>query len=250
VIVPGDSGLVLYETVTMEEVSLTDYLNGAYLEPHPPKTNTATVSKAVASDLAARRYTSMVDLDLTSKLTHLPEWSSEHAEIVFARDLRPSNASTSNLILIGSREANPWISLVEPSMNFILTRDENGEFYFLNRRPSDGKSKEYRPKQEPGTLGAADVYGDVAYLPNPGGTGMVLALNGIWMSGTQSAGNFVLDDAQLSKWLRSIVNADGTIPPFELLIGTRNLQGNATYSSIIAKRGGPRQNPTQMPGGL
>ncbi len=237
-IVPGDSGLVLFETVTGQEVNLSDYLNGAYPELHQAKTSSFTVSKAVASDLASRRYTSMVDLDLASKLTHLPEWGPEHAEIVFARDLRPADASRSNLILIGSREANPWISLLEPSMNFILSRDDKGVFYFVNRHPGDGEREKYHPKQETGNLGADDVYGDVAYLPNPGGTGMVLALNGIWMSGTESAGNFVLDDAQLSKWLKSIVNVDGTIPPFELLIGTRNLQGNATYSSIIAKRVG------------
>ena len=45
------------------------------------------VSEAVASDLGSRRYTSMVDLDLSSKLTHLPEWIPGHAEIIFARDL-------------------------------------------------------------------------------------------------------------------------------------------------------------------
>ncbi len=247
-IVTGDSGLVLYETVNLEEVSLSDYLNGAYLEPHRSKTS--LVSEAVASDLGSRRYTSVVDLDLSSKLTHLPEWSPGHAEIVFARDLRPSDANKSNLILIGSREANPWISMLEPSMNFILTRDDKGEFYFLNRHPRRGEQGEYHPQQGTGNLGADYVYGDVAYLPNPGGYGMVLALSGIWMSGTQSAGNFVLDGAQLSSWLKSITNADGTIPPFELLISTRNLQGNATYSSIIAKRVLSHQNDAQLPSGL
>jgi hypothetical protein len=227
----------------MQEVSLTDYLAGEYRESQE-RAKTFTVSKSVAADLATRRYTSMVDLDLASKLTHLPQWSPENAEIVFARDLRPSDAAKSNLILIGSRQANPWISLLEPSMNFILSRDDKGVFYFINRHPRNGEEKEYHPKQESGDLGADDVYGDVAYLPNPGGTGMVLALNGIWMSGTESAGNFVLDGAQLSNWLKSIANPDGTIPPFELLISTRNLQGNATYSSIIAKRVLDRRNPS------
>ena len=242
-IVPGDSGLVLYETVSMQEVSLMDYLSGAYRETQE-RAKTFTVSKPVAADLATRRYTSMVDLDLASKLTQLPEWSMASAEIVFARDLRPSDAAKSNLILIGSRQANPWISLLEPSMNFILSRDEKGVFYFINRHPRNGEAKEYHPKQEGGDLGADDVYGDVAYLPNPGGYGMVLALNGIWMSGTESAGNFVLDGTQLSNWLKSIANPDGTIPAFELLISTRNLQGNATYSSIIAKRVLNRKNPS------
>ena len=249
-IVPGDSGLVLYETVTGQDVSLSHYINGTYPEFHPYKIMSATISKDLASDLASRRYTSIIDLDLTSRLSHLPEWTPEHAAIVYARDLRPVDAAKSNLILIGSRQANPWVSLVEPSMNFILTRGDKGAFYFVNRHPRDGELKEYHTKEEPGDLGAADVYGDVAYLPNPGGSGMVLVLSGLWMSGTQSAGEFVLDQNRFSSWLKSIAAPDGTIPPFELLIGTKNLQGSAAYSSIVAKRIFSRENPTPAPSGL
>ncbi|HEX4030415.1 MAG TPA: hypothetical protein VHX20_08615 [Terracidiphilus sp.] len=249
-IVPGDSGLVLYETVTGQDVSLSNYINGTYPEFHPYKILSATISKALSSDLASRRYTSIIDLDLTSRLSHLPEWTPEHAAIVYARDLRPVDAARSNIILIGSRQANPWVSLVEPSMNFILTRGDNGTFYFVNRQPRDGESKEYHTRQEPGDLGAADVYGDVAYLPNPGGSGMVLVLSGLWMSGTQSAGEFVLDENRFSNWLKSIANPDGTIPPFELLIATKNLQGSTAYSSIVAKRVLSRQSPAPPPSGF
>src|SRR5580698_8585739 len=77
---------------------------------------------------------------------------------------------------------------------------------------------------------------DVAYLPNPNGKGMVLVLGGLWMSGTQSAENFVLDGTRFSDWLQSIANPDGTIPSFEVLISTRSLESSATDSSIIAKR--------------
>ncbi len=236
VVVPGDSGLVLYETVTGQDISLSDYINGVHPAFRRYHILFTTISKPMADDLGSRRYTSIVDLDLVLQLSHLPEWSPEHAATVYARDLRPSAAARSNLILIGSRQANPWISLVEPSMNFILTRADDGGFYFLNRHPQNGESKEYRTQQGSGDLGAADVYGDVAYLPNPGGNGMVLVLSGLWMSGTQSAGNFVLDDARFSEWLKSIVAPDGTIPPFEVLIATKNLQGSAAYSSIVAKR--------------
>lgn len=71
---------------------------------------------------------------------------------------------------------------------------------------------------------------------------MVLVLSGLWMSETQSAGEFVLDENSFSNWLKSIAAPDGTLPPFELLIGTKNLQGSAAYSSIVAKRILPRQN--------
>ncbi|WP_213806459.1 hypothetical protein [Granulicella sp. dw_53] len=235
-IVSGDSGLVLYETVTGQVVTLSDYIDGVYRDPNRAKTIASEVPQELTFDLASRRYSSFVDLTLSSQLSHLPEWNAERTTTIFARDLRPADAGNSNLILIGSRQANPWVSLIEPSMNFVLAPDGKRGFYFANRHPHDGELKEYIPKPEPGTLGASVVYGDVAYLPNPGGQGMVLSLGGLWITGTQSAGNFVLNGALFSKWLKSIAGSDGSIPPFELLIGTKNLQGNATDSSIIAKR--------------
>jgi hypothetical protein len=236
IIVPGDSGLVMYETISGKEVNLTDYINGAYPQADPNLTPMLATHKDMAANLGRRRYTSFVDLDLSTRLTQLPEWSQDHVSTTFSRDLRPADVSRSNLILIGSREANPWVSLVEPSMNFVLTRGPSGEFYFLNRHPRAGELPEYRPVLNSGGIGAADLYGEVAYLRNPSGDGMVLVLSGLWMSGTQSAGNFVLNHEQFTNWLKSIANADGSIPPFEVLISTKNLQGSSPYSLIIAKR--------------
>lgn len=235
-IVPGDSGLVLYETVTGHEITLADYINGGYRDPNAQTTVPSSAPPDLTTDLASRRYTSFVDLGISSQLSHLPQWSREHVETIFARDLRPSDANTSNLILIGSRQANPWVSLVEPSMNFVLKTSGNAKFYFLNRNPLAGEQQHYLPSEGSGNLGASNVFGDVAYLPNPSGQGMVLALSGLWMSGTQSAANFIFKRREFADWLNSIANEDGSIPPFELLISTKNLQGNATYSSIIAKR--------------
>lgn len=236
IIVPGDSGLVLYETVTGQDVTLSEYLRGAYRDPNRIGPVHSTVSPAMTVSLASRRYASIVDFDISSQLSHLPQWSSQRASTIFARDLRPSDAEEANLILLGSKEANPWVSLVEPSMNFILTSDKKHDFYFLNRHPRNGELAEYVTHDTSGGIGAPVVYGDVAYLPNPGGKGLVLILSGLWMSGTQSASDFVLNGAQFSNWLKSIANSDGTIPPFEVLIATKSLESSATYSSIIAKR--------------
>lgn len=235
-IVPGDSGLVLYETLTGRDLTLGDYLAGAYRDVSPAERTSLTDSQARVVDVASRRYTSIVDLDLSAQLSHLPQWGLQNAAIVFARDLRPADAENSNLILLGSKEANPWVLLVEPSMNFILTPDKKWGFHFLNRNPQKGELAEYAPQVGSGGIGAPTVYGDVAYLPNPSGKGMVLVLSGLWMSGTQSAADFVFHGTQFSDWLKSIAKPDQTIPPFEVLIATKSLESNATDSSIIAKR--------------
>jgi hypothetical protein len=236
IIVSGDSGLTLFETVTNHEVSLEDYIDGAYRTPEYFKGLNSEISPAIAIDIASRRYTSFVDEELTQNLTHLPEWTPAHVRSVFAQDLKPVDAAASNLILIGSRQTNPWVSLEEPQLNFVLVPDGARGFQFLNRHPRDGEPKIYGFKSESGDFGEGNVYADIAYMPNLEGRGLVLVLSGMWISSTQAAGRFVLDSAQFSGWLQSIVRPDGTIPPFELLLATRSLQGNATYTSIVAKR--------------
>jgi hypothetical protein len=236
IIVSGDSGLTLFETVTNHEVSLEDYIDGAYRTPEYFKGINSEIPAAIAIDIASRRYTSYVDEELTQNLTHLPEWTPTHVSSVFAQDLKPADAAASNLILIGSRQTNPWISLVEPPLNFVLVPDGVRGFQFLNRHPREGEPKIYGYKNESGDFGEGSVYADIAYLPNPEGRGLVLILSGMWISSTQAAGRFVLDSSQFSAWLQSIARPDGTIPPFELLLATKSLQGSATYTSIVAKR--------------
>jgi hypothetical protein len=232
IVVPGDSVLIFYETLTRHEVTLAEYTNGLYLNPAA----LAASPSLSAMQLNFHRYTSVVDLNLTVRLSHLPQWSSERSSIVFARDLRPAAAADSNLILIGSEESNPWVSLVGSSMNFALTSDGKGAFFFTNRHPKDGEANTFNAHEAKDGIGASISYGDIAYLPNPSGRGMVLVLSGQWMSGAQAAGDFVLNGPGFSAWLKSIENPDGSIPSFEILTASRSVENNAIDSSIVAKR--------------
>ena len=107
--------------MTGQEVTLANHVGGVY---RTAGASPIPASQQLALSLASRRYTSIVDLNIASQLSHLPQWSPEHSATVFARDLKPPDADSSNLILIGSREANPWVSLAEPSMNFVLVADK------------------------------------------------------------------------------------------------------------------------------
>jgi hypothetical protein len=156
--------------------------------------------------------------------------------VVFARDLRAADASKSNLVLIGSRQANPWVSLVDESMNFILSPDGNGRFYFVNRHPLKGEQPFYLPSQPGSGTAYSSVYALICYRPNNPGMGKILLLSGLWQSGTETAGKYVLGDRQFLDFLSKIAKRDGTIPGFELLVQVRSVAGNAFASSIIASR--------------
>jgi hypothetical protein len=80
------------------------------------------------------------------------------------------------------------------------------------------------------------VYGLVAYVPNLAGDGNALILEGTSMSGTEAAWDFVADDARLLPFLKDIQRPDGTLPHFELLLGTQNMSASAVHSQILAWR--------------
>lgn len=122
-------------------------------------------------------------------------------------------------------------------MNFVLTPDNSGHFYFLNRRPVSGEKEIYAPSK-PGSMSDSSVYALICYRPNIPGMSKVLLLSGLWLSGTQAAGDFVLNDREFSHFLASIVKPDGSIPPFELLVQIRSVAGNALNYSIVARRVG------------
>ena len=229
-VVTGDSGLVLYETFERQEVTLPDYIAGDY------HSSTNSSEPIWQKDLPTRRYTSVTDLDLAIRLSRLPQWDDQRADVVFARDLRASDASKSNLVLIGSRQANPWVSLVDESMNFTLAPDGNGRFYFVNRHPLAGEQPFYLPSQLGSGTSDSSVYALICYRPNNPGMGKILLLSGLWQSGTETAGKYVLGDRQFLDFLAKIAKHDGTIPGFELLVQVRSVAGNAFTSSIIASR--------------
>lgn len=233
-VVVGDSGLVLYQTFARREITLSDYIAGRYRRP-AEKGEVATTN-VWEDDLPARRYTSVADLNLAVRFTHLPQWEDQRTEVVFARDLRPVDAAKSNLILIGSRVANPWVSLVDSSMNFTLEPNGDGRFAFRNRHPLKGEQLTYVPSDTNSGTTDSSVYALIYYRPESDGVKKILLLSGLWQSGTEAAGKYVLTDPQFVAYLAKIERPDGTFPQFELLVRVHSVAGNAFASTIIASR--------------
>jgi hypothetical protein len=65
---------------------------------------------------------------------------------------------------------------------------------------------------------------------------IALILEGTSMAGTESAWDFVADDAQLLPSLHQIQRPDGSIPHFEVVLGTNNMSGSAGRNAVLAWR--------------
>jgi hypothetical protein len=234
-IVPSDDGLVIMQRLIQRPIPLGTYVNGSY------RTTINTENAPNASEilkLGGRRYTSVVDLDFVAHLAQLREVVPERMMIRYARDLRMEDLRTSNAILIGSDEANPWIELFRPQLHFCFRfeSDPTKQSGFVNLYPRSGENTVYT------TAGHEDrTFGIVAYLPNLNNNGHVLIVAGLNTAGTEAAASFLLNPSLMMPTLQRVRTANGTLQPFELLISADNVAASASAPSLVLERiGSPR----------
>lgn len=235
-VVPADSGLVIYNNMTARSMGLDEYLQGEYRTPPlaPPIYGPSTTFKGWETNFASRRYTSVVDLDIVLTLEQKARLSQGGMVVRYARDVRPNDLKSENVVLLGAAEANPWVELFERKMDFVFNDNyTTNVFSVINRSPKQGEPRSWDSAR---TDPQRRVYGLVAYVPNLTGDGDALIIEGTSMSGTEGAGDFVLDDSQLLPFLKQIERPDGTIPHFELLVGTQNVSSSAVHSNLLAWR--------------
>jgi len=229
-IVPADAGLGILQNLAKEPASLTDYVNGEYLTAVKAK----DLDQANLDDLRTQRYTSMVDLNITSRLTHLPEVVPDHLIVRFARDLRMDDLKDSNAILLGAIHTDPWVGLLQGGLNFQFACGKRvDDCYIVNSHPGPGESPVYRTNLD----GASpETFAILALLPNLDRNGWILLIEGLNMAGTEAAANMLLDDATMRSVMSQSVATNGQLKPFELLIRSRSLGAQALPSQIVARR--------------
>ena len=170
---------------------------------------------------------------MTSGVSHIADARRSTLELRYARDVRPNDMKGGNVVLIGAAAANPWVELFEPNMNFVFSDPLIRRYTVLNREPVGSEPSKWASNYDDVQH---RVYGVVAFLPNLSGRGDVLILEGTSMAGTECAWDFVADDSSLLPFLDRIKRADGTIPHFQLVLGSNNMNGSSGKSSILAWR--------------
>ena len=235
-VVPADSGLVIFHNLTARDISLNDYLQGEY-RTQPTGVMLYRPDATLydwLNNLADRRYTSIVDLYAVHGLEHIAQAQRGELQIRYSRDVRPDDLKAGNAIFFGASEANPWVELYERNMNFVFHNDYKANvFSVINRSPRNGEPRQWdSATNDP----QRRVYCLVAYVPSLAGKGNTLIVEGTSMSGTEGAWDFVSDDALLLPFLKRIQRPDGSTPHFELLLGNQNMNASAVQSRLLAWR--------------
>jgi hypothetical protein len=234
-IVPADSGLGILENLTKRLVNVEEYASGSYLSDIQLP---AGLDEGDFNDLRRQRYTSLVDLDITTRLTKLPEVVPTRTQVRYARSITADDIKNSNIILLGSKYSNPWVSLFEKKLNFKLEYTPYaGQSYVLNEHPAGTEEKVYRNTS---SATPGPTYGVVAYLPEPDGTGHALVIEGLNMAATQAAADALFNPTIIEPVLRQAQLPDGSLQSFECLIETTSIGAAAPGAQIIATRIHPR----------
>jgi len=230
-VVPADSSLILLTSFTGHSVNLADYASGQYLSKVQC---TGNCDSQLLISLAKHRYTSLADLKFAVAVTHMPEELPNRTEIRYARDLQLEDLKQKNIVLIGSLDADPWLELFQPKMNFVLNDDKTKPpLGIMDRKPLAGELPEYLYENKGPT---SRGYATIAFLPNISGKGNVLVVQGFTLADTQAAAEFITNDADFDALLAPIANKSKVFPHFEVMLSTMTVNGTASHPTVVAYR--------------
>jgi hypothetical protein len=228
-IVPSDSGFNLMEDLRHQALPLADYINGSYLNFPLHELNAHT-----ADDLRTQQYTSFADMQIAFSIEHLPQFDAQRDMMRFPRALHMDDLKTCNVILLGSEDSDPWAALAESGANFRIVDQEGMDgARIMNTHPAPGEQSEYKSHwNEP----SHETYALIEYLPNLGGTGHLLLLQGLDVAGTQAASEALFHPGVIAPVLDKALRTDGTLRSFEILLRANSIASNAAGVQVVTSR--------------
>jgi len=158
--------------------------------------------------ISSRYYTSLADIQTVPKILLASPEFANRTSVRYARDSQIRAFNTANVILLGSRRANPWSELFEPQLN-LVPEWENHSIRFRNKSPLPGESFEYVVSSRSGTYTYTSSYSVIAFLPNLEHNGNVLLLGGAVMEGTEASGDLLTNPVLSSRLVHDLALKDG-----------------------------------------
>jgi hypothetical protein len=230
-VVLADTSFAVAEDILQRTIPLTDYLNYNYkrLADAP---DVADVRRQDLQEVLNRNNGSNADFRVSQQILSLTGGPGRF-NLKFAREYTADAAKHHNIVLIGSRQSNPWVGLFSDRLNFNLDYDPVTRRPIVdNRAPQAGEPRTYPVPQS--RAESSNGYAVIAFIPNVSGKGKVLIIEGTDSQATGAAGDFVTSPESLA-FLEQKFPA-GTVPYFEVLLRTSQLSGTPFRGEVIAYR--------------
>lgn len=228
-IVPSDAGFNILEDLSHHPLPLANYMKGSYLQmPLPP------IDDHSAEDLRSQQFSSFTDMQIVTALARLPQFNPERVILRFPRQLQLDDLKDANVVLLGSMSSNPWSAIAESSANFRIVNDAAMQAAtIVNTRPEPGEATTYQSHwNEP----SHETYAIIAFLPNLGGNGHILMLQGLDVAGTQAAAETLMHPEAIASVLRKATRPDGSLRSFEILLRARSIASGSAGADVIGSR--------------
>lgn len=229
-VVLADTSFAVAEDLVSRSIPLGDYLNYDYKR----LTEDPQFSPEKRADLGTvleRNNGSVGDFIVAQRILALDPTSS-HLKLKFAREYSPEAIKVNSVILIGSRQSNPWVDLFADRINFSMDYDSALHQPFVtNHDPKPGERPNYKP---PSDLSRREGFSVIAFLPDLSRNGNALIIAGTDSQATRAAGEFVTNNTSLEAFRREL-HSD-TFPYFEVLLENSQITGTPFRSRILAYR--------------
>ena len=228
----ADGNLVILEDAIQQDISLPDYQNKEFRRLAERKIEDPAI-RAWVLNVAGRNHTSMADASVLRRFTLLFAANGLPFDAINAREATINQLTGhSNSILLGSRRANPWVTLYEDRLNFQTVFEESPRVaYFVNRTPQAGEAREYRGRWTHGG------FCRVAFLSTAKGNGNVLLISGTDVPSTEAGGEFLASEESVGQLRQAFgLRAGEAMPHFEVLLQTRLVNNTVAQFDVVAKR--------------
>jgi hypothetical protein len=224
-IVLSDSSFALVESLDKQFFSFNDYLTRRYVSEDP---KLSPDIQTIQHLILGKSLGNWCEYRVAEHILALSP-GGQNLHLYNSRDYAPALMKQDNVILIGSRIANPWEELFEDRLNFVVQSDSRATLptILINRTHVTGEPSSFSTTP---TVG----YATVAYLPNSERNGNILLIQGTGSEATEAAGEFILSEDSLSS-LRKLQPGPG-FPYFEVVLRASMVSGTPITATIVAHR--------------
>jgi hypothetical protein len=231
-IVTADTSYALAEDMLRRPISLDDYLDYKY-KSYADLPGITPATRDALNLVLDRNTGSVGDFEAAERIMELAAHSAA-LKLASAREYTPQSIKSNNVILIGSRESNPWVELYKDKLNFYVEYDPAlHQSYVVNRAPAAGEQSVYEVLKD-----KDHAYSVVAFVPNLSDHRYTLIIAGTDSQGTRAAGEFITSRDGIAA-IRAKLPA-ARYPYFEVLLSSSRIEGTILGTSIQAWRGHER----------
>lgn len=230
-LVLADPDVPAMEALIGSRISLSDYANRRYISNPdsfgPDMQRAFTLLRGV--NVAA------VDVGIALDVSRLAGANSARLKTHTARSLQMGSLKTDDhFILLGSPHSNPWGELFKDYLDFEFVRDSASNLEMIrNKNAQSGERAAYLPTA--GGWGTGHAFAIIALISNPGQSGKVLLLAGTNAEGTEAAGRFAVNPAEMARALQAhAIDPGGEPCDFEILLQVRTMAGSPSKVEVVS----------------